>query len=365
MEMSALREALPDRTDRTDRTKETRPGKSHPLDSDASSHRTVSTRSYLPTSTHDGGMSVRSSSNSISERSSIVDFVSRTDSLRSSADRAQLYRAESSPRSVTQRPFGERSSTVDFISQADSRRSSVDSRVQSYRADPRPQSATQRSKREPLSMAEFISQADSKQSSVDSRARLYRADPRSRAPSKRNMDALLARGSHVEFQPAPWDLRPSPKPSRPFQPTYPLQYGDTHSAGSSTVRFTSGTQWREQGCTVASIATIAKVSYQKARKRAAAMAAFDGSEGMCLSDAENILATLGVSATTRNQGSRWSDLPDLAIVTVHDIGSGDPHAVVFKRKTGEELVYDFGVVRRPSDYQLYSGGGAEYLEIHR
>lgn len=295
MEMSALRDALPPRNDRT---KETRPRRSRPPASDASSHTTVSARSYSSTSTHDGGASVRSSSESISERSSISGFVSRADSERSSADtRAQLYRVVSRPQSVTQRASGKRSSTADFISRA-----------------------------------------DSQISSVDSRARMYRADPRSLTASKR------------EFGP---QFALYPAFPQPFQPAYASQYRYARSAGSSTVRFTPGSSWREPGCVVTSCATIAKVPYEKAREVAQRVADFDGSSGMDFYEAKDILSDLGVKSTRHQQGSKWSDLPNLAIVSVHSTQNvGVLHAVVFKRKNGQELIYDNGIVKSPSQFPV-------------
>lgn len=226
-----------------------------------------------------------------------------------------------------------RMSTADFISREDSQRS-LDARAQAFML-------------ERSSTLDFISQADSQLSSADIHAWAYRTA--FRATSKR--------------EPSPWESLFLQLPPLPFHPVYSARNASTHSAGSSTVRFTPGTEWHEPGCTVASIATVAKVSYETARAKAADIAGFDGSSGVGFRDAEDVLKSLGVHATTHHQGDKWSALPNLAIITVEG-GNNVPHAVVFKRKDGEEFIYDYGRVGRPSDYQLYRGS-AEYIEIHR
>jgi hypothetical protein len=126
------------------------------------------------------------------------------------------------------------------------------------------------------------------------------------------------------------------------------------------VRFTPGTSWSEPGCVVASVATIAKVGYPEARKVAERIVGFDGSNGLDFTEGGELLDHYNISSTRHAQGSDWSDLPNLAIVSVRL--EDCLHAVVFHRMNGKEIVWDYGRKRDPSEFQLADGD--EYLEIH-
>ncbi|HET9642059.1 MAG TPA: hypothetical protein VFP68_01550 [Burkholderiaceae bacterium] len=120
---------------------------------------------------------------------------------------------------------------------------------------------------------------------------------------------------------------------------------------------------------VACIAMVAGVDYTVARERAAAVANFDGSEGVFLDKAKNVLGDLGVRATYhgyRVMPTAWSDLPNTAIVQV-DGPDGTPHGVVFRRKGGREFILDWNkqdrVPREAANYKLHRY--SPYLEIHK
>ena len=108
---------------------------------------------------------------------------------------------------------------------------------------------------------------------------------------------------------------------------------------------------------------VAKVDYAVARQAAIDVTGYKPrEEGMSFSDAKTVLEeSFGVKSARYDQPTDWSELPDLAIVTV--AVDGDPHAVVFARENGRELIYDshnYGPVSRDG-YRLDSD--CEYLEI--
>lgn len=124
--------------------------------------------------------------------------------------------------------------------------------------------------------------------------------------------------------------------------------------------------WREPGCVVAAIATVADVSYTRARSRAASIAGFDGTSGMKFKDAERVLSDLGVSASWHKQGGNWSSLPDKAIIAVKG-PTGVAHAVVHERDSyGVTYLYDrknpYGPMpRKATDYNLMQDDA--YLDL--
>lgn len=144
-------------------------------------------------------------------------------------------------------------------------------------------------------------------------------------------------------------------------------YGPTSSAPSHSpsLGFDPG-RGMEQGCVLSCIATVAGVSYEKARAEAADLVGFHTySPGLRLKDAKKILNSLGVTSSRhRQKGVDWKDLPDLAIVSVGT--SSTRHAVVFERNGNNEYIYDrnnYGPVPRLSNYQLLNDDF--YLKIDR
>ena len=102
--------------------------------------------------------------------------------------------------------------------------------------------------------------------------------------------------------------------------------------------------------------------YSTVRDVAADECGYDGSEGVSFIEAQRILERLGTSSSLI-EAKTWSELPDLAIVSV--IGKKAPyHAVVFERNEHGEFIYDWHnygpVQRRSSDYHFAKD---EHLEI--
>ncbi|WP_175413695.1 cysteine peptidase family C39 domain-containing protein [Brenneria rubrifaciens] len=133
----------------------------------------------------------------------------------------------------------------------------------------------------------------------------------------------------------------------------------------ATLRFERGEGWNESGCAVACIAMVAGVSYETAREKAKSIGNYDHTEGLTFKKAKKILKSMNIESSVYTQSGKWSDLPDLAFVSV--LGSNsNSHAVVFERNGDKEIIYDWknrGPVYRTSDYKLREG--RTYLEIHR
>ncbi|HET9645191.1 MAG TPA: hypothetical protein VFP68_17960 [Burkholderiaceae bacterium] len=114
---------------------------------------------------------------------------------------------------------------------------------------------------------------------------------------------------------------------------------------------------------------VAEKDYKEARNVAASVAGFDGSEGIRLSDAKKVLDDFGINATVNERPEAWSELPDFAVITVQGKETDNGHAVVFRRKDGEEYIFDGnrdGPIRRSdADYALDPDEGARYLTIHK
>ncbi|CPR13989.1 hypothetical protein JMY81_06360 [Brenneria goodwinii] len=144
--------------------------------------------------------------------------------------------------------------------------------------------------------------------------------------------------------------------------SYPTSSASSHGP---TLRFDRAEGWSEPGCVVACIAMVAGVPYKEARDQAASVADFDGERGLTFIEAKDILESMGVEATRHDQDVDWSDLPDLAIVSVQGEVS-EAHSVVFERNGDNEYIYDwknYAPVPRSSSYELLSDD--YYLEIHR
>ncbi|QTF09561.1 hypothetical protein HC231_17795 [Brenneria izadpanahii] len=144
--------------------------------------------------------------------------------------------------------------------------------------------------------------------------------------------------------------------------SYPAGSASSHGP---TLRFDRGEGWNEPGCVVACIAMVAGVPYKEARDQAESVADFDGERGLTFTEAQDILESMGVEASRHDQDVDWSDLPDLAIVSVQGEVS-EAHSVVFERNGNNEYIYDwknYAPVPRSSNYELLSDD--YYLEIHR
>lgn len=121
-----------------------------------------------------------------------------------------------------------------------------------------------------------------------------------------------------------------------------------------TLTLDRGEGYSESGCMVAAIATITGVDYSRVRRIAQRLFDFDGSEGLEFFKAQGILAELGKDSTLVD-AEEWSDISDLAIVTVQGRLS-QYHAVVFERNEHGEFIYDWcnhtPVRRRDDEYPI-------------
>lgn len=142
------------------------------------------------------------------------------------------------------------------------------------------------------------------------------------------------------------------------------QYQASSQGSASSMRYARSNGYEgEPGCVVSAIATVAGVDYRTARAKAAEIADFNGAGGMNYTDAGPVLDSLGVS-NSRHMQHGWDSLPNLALITVHGRHSDAEHAVVFRRKNGQEYIYDRhndGVIRHDSGYVLKED--ASYLDI--
>jgi len=110
---------------------------------------------------------------------------------------------------------------------------------------------------------------------------------------------------------------------------------------------------------------IANISYQRARKLAIDVLDWDPSGGILISDAKKILDHLEIESDLyegMDSETRWSDIPDLAIIAVK--GHTSAHAVVFVRtKDGRELIFDANKNGPVPCYGYEKLVGNDYLEI--
>jgi hypothetical protein len=156
----------------------------------------------------------------------------------------------------------------------------------------------------------------------------------------------------MPHQPYDWHGSSYAMPHQPHGWHVPVSESES-TAGASSIRIVKSPD--TNGCTITSIAMVAKVSYSEARQAAINDADFvPGGRGLEFSKAQTVLKnSFGVESTLHNQPNNWSEIPDFAIVTVSLLGM--PHAVVFVRSNGRELIYDSNKSGpEPRDgYQLY------------
>ena len=150
----------------------------------------------------------------------------------------------------------------------------------------------------------------------------------------------------------------------PHYPSYPYSYaaGYSSSASGATLTLDRGYGYQEKGCVISTIATVTGKAYATVRRVAADQCGYDGNSGLGFEEALSILEKLGTSSSIV-KAKTWSELPDLAIVSVK--GKKSPyHAVVFERNEHGEFIYDWrnhGPVHHHSgDYELAED---EHLEI--
>lgn len=174
----------------------------------------------------------------------------------------------------------------------------------------------------------------------------------------------LSHGYAPPPMPMPYGMYPPP-PYQAYGGFAPMPYGaNSTRSTASRVRFDRAEGWSERGCVVACMAMVAKRDYGEVRKKAVEIADFDG-DGMYLRKAKDVLSALGVDAVVRESGaSKWSELPDLAIVSV-ELPDSDGHAVVFRRKDGQAQVLDWhNHGRVPLDTSRYKlNSDRPYVEI--
>ena len=112
-------------------------------------------------------------------------------------------------------------------------------------------------------------------------------------------------------------------------------------AGGRTIQHVKG--WGEgNGCVVTCIAAVANISFGEARRAAIDAVNFEpGGDGLDFKEAQTILENFGIESRRYRykNGIDWSDLPDIAFVTVYGPGGG-AHAVVFVRSNNGEFIFD-------------------------
>ena len=157
-----------------------------------------------------------------------------------------------------------------------------------------------------------------------------------------------------------------------FPPSLPMSFHPHHypgcpysyasSASGATLNLDRGYGYNEKGCVISTIATVTGKPYSTVRDVAADECGYDGNTGLYFEEALKILQRLGTSSSMV-KARTWSELPDLAIVSVK--GKKSPfHAVVFERNEHGEFIYDWRnhgpVQRRSSEYEFAED---EHLEI--
>ena len=158
---------------------------------------------------------------------------------------------------------------------------------------------------------------------------------------------------------------PFPMPFHPHHyPSYANSYaaGYSSSASGATLTLDRGDGYNEKGCVISTIATVTGKPYSTVRGVAADVCNYNGNAGLYFEQALKILERLGTSSSMV-KAKTWSELPDLAIVSVKGETSAY-HAVVFERNEHGEFIYDwkkYGPVRRQSDD--YEFAEDDHLEI--
>ncbi len=111
--------------------------------------------------------------------------------------------------------------------------------------------------------------------------------------------------------------------------------GNTYPRDCPSIEIVPG--WQEGGCGVTCVSMITGLSYKECRDKALAVGGFTPEGGMFLEGIADTFSALGVNARMQDFKS-WNDLPDLAVLAVSVLLEG--HAVVFKRKNGNEYIFD-------------------------